>query len=374
MAITVCHLMNGFGDASIGRIVQRLITHLDRDRFHWIITGINSQGEMVQEFKQTGVDVIDFSSYGNKHTRIDAKIGSFLLNNKVDIIHTHTIKTSLLAAKALGWHHEVIHLATKHILTTPKERRHGWFYTLADLLSLYLPDHLVAVSHRMGQQIKALPGIKPERVSIIRNAIDCEKYYCPEIREKMRNEFGLDPSYIVYGFAGRIVQAKHLDVLIKAFAEAYVKYPNIRLLIAGEGNQQTELDKLVCQLGISKAVTWAGFRKDIPQFLAGIDIYVQPSINEGLSLSLLEAMAAEKPIIATRVGGTEEVISDGVTGLLISAGSDVSLMNAMTKMIDQPEMRSQYAKAARRSVTQAYDIFPMMNSYQQLYNRLCGYS
>ena len=208
----------------------------------------------------------------------------------------------------------------------------------------------------MANQILALPWIRPGRVTVIPNAIQCEKFFMSELREKARQELGLDKQQIAIGFTGRIEQVKRLDLLLVAFAEVYKCQPHARLLLAGEGNLRPDLEQLSAQLGVSQVVNWIGFCRDIPRFLSALDIYVQPSINEGLSLSILEAMAAKKPVIATRVGGIEEV-NHGQQGwnlgsTIFISGEYFTLLN----LVNQPEKRDMLANTAFELVQREYRI------------------
>ena len=115
---------------------------------------------------------------------------------------------------------------------------------------------------------------------------------------------------------------------------------------------------------------WTGFRQDVPRLLAAMDIYVQPSINEGFSLSILEAMAAGKPVIATDVGGTSEVVTDGRMGILIPPRSSSAIGTAIVDLLDHPEKRSTLAQAARSHVAREFGVQQMVDAYQQLYEVL----
>jgi glycosyltransferase involved in cell wall biosynthesis len=141
-------------------------------------------------------------------------------------------------------------------------------------------------------------------------------------------------------------------------------------MIIGEGKQRANLKSFADQLGISYAILWTGFRKDVPRLFAGMDIFVQPSINEGLSLSLLEAMAAGKPIIATDVGGTSEVVADGKTGILIPSGSSSAIGNAIIELLQNPDKCSYLSQEAKKLVLKDFTVQRMMADYQQLYEKL----
>jgi glycosyltransferase involved in cell wall biosynthesis len=364
--------MNGFKDASIGQIVKRLIASLGDKDYRWIIGGLCNLGEMHAAYSSLGAQVVDFSGDGAGSSA--RRIRSFLADNPVQIIHTHTMRTILAAWQALGGAAPVrtLHLATKHTLTRPMDRPWGAFYTLADRLTLYMPDRLVPVGFVMEKQILALPGIRPDRVCTVPNGISCQEWYTPGERTRFRQALQLDPHQPVIGFGGRLEQVKRLDLLLEAFAGLYPSHPQARLLLAGEGSLRAQLEKQARQAGIAPALTWTGFCQEMPAFLAALDIYVQPSLNEGMPLSVLEAMAAGKAIVATRVGGNAEVIEHGASGLLVPPGSAQAIQAALLELIEQPQKRQALAQTALRQVRERYDLGVMVDGYRRLYQKAAG--
>jgi glycosyltransferase involved in cell wall biosynthesis len=219
-------------------------------------------------------------------------------------------------------------------------------------------------------QITACPGLGEGRVSMIRNAIDFEPFHAPDQRDSCRSEFGLTPELVLIGTSGRLEKVKRYDLLLQGFSAVHARFPQSRLMIVGNGSLRHELEKLANDLGIEHAVIWTGFRKDVPRLLAAMDIYVMSSVNEGLSLSILEAMAAGKPVIITDVGGARELVEDGKTGILIAPGSASEIGAAITELLENPEKLSNFASAGKAYVEREFGIQQMMESYQHLYETL----
>jgi glycosyltransferase involved in cell wall biosynthesis len=363
------HLMNDFADSSISRIIQSLAQHQGCLNIDWHVGGFQEPRTLVSEFTQMGIHAVDFSQDLSNSWKQISSLRSYIHENDITFIHTHTPRAILMTSMALGKGPNPFHLATKHILYRSNDRPWGEIYYLIDRLSLYTPDHLIAVSSEMKNTILSLPLIKDRDVTVVRNAINFEQYYCPGYRDQVREEFGINTDTIIIGFTGRIAPAKNLDMLFKAFARVIVEKPNLHLILIGRGDQKTELEKLAAKLNITNAVSWAGFRRDIPHLLAGIDIFIQPSSNEGLSLSLLEAMAAEKPVIATDVGGTSEVVLDRVTGLLIPTHSVTALKSSMLQLLDDESLRIDLARTGRKFVMDEFDIRKMIRSYWEVYEK-----
>ena len=368
--LAILHLMNGFGDASIGWIVQRLIQQLGSKDFAWHVSGLCGAGTMQAKYDQLGAQTIDFSQPVYPERMLWQRVRRYLIDNQISIIHSHTPRTIIHAFLATAWLPKTIHLATKHLLTNPQDRRWGLPISIYDRFSLYLPDHLIAVSNHMYEQIISTPLISKSCVSAIPNAIPVEIFFHPDLRDDCREEFGLTPEIIAIGFAGRMEKVKNIDLLLIAFQQILDKHPNSRLLLVGEGSKQMEWKNLADRLGVSHSVIWAGFRSDMPRILAALDIFIQPSINEGLSLATLEAMAACKAVIATDVGGTSEIIRNNLTGLLITPGSSDSIAAAIREFLEYPEKRKMLACAGQIYVNEKFHINRMTDSYQCVYTEL----
>lgn len=367
----ILHLMNGFKDASIGRIVIRLVSALGNDGYQWHIGGLSEVGEMRPEFEQIGARTVVF----DQRDHILEQIRHYLVENQVEIIHTHTMRTLLpawLATCQVGRqrHLPVFHVATKHIFTSPGDRRWGLLYAAVDCFSLLLPDVLVPVSHTMGEKMQKIPAIHPRSVVVIPNAIPGTDWYQPESRQEFRRRFQIEDDVFVLGFGGRFEPIKRLDILLTAFSRLRAVCPNVHLLMAGEGSLRPSLEYQANRLQISPAVTWVGFCREMPAFLSALDVYVQTSVNEGLPLSVLEAMAAGKVVIATPVGGVPEVITDDQNGILIPPQSVDGLVAALFDLLEHPNKMASLAGQARQTIQERFGLEGMSKGYQNLYESL----
>lgn len=373
--ISILHIINEFADGSISRIIERIISHAEVGRYKWYVGSIKDHATFEKPFIDLGASTIHFGQMNGSRENIHKRIARFMEENHIQIIHSHTPRTIFSAwqvCKNIGFtgNSRVKHLATKHLLTTPSDRKYGLIFSLFDYLMLYPPDHLSPVSRRMGETIYSLPGISREKVTPIPNCIPSDTYFHPELRLEAQQEFQVTDMDLVIGFTGRVSRVKRLDILLQAVRNLSLTYPQIRLLIAGDGELLKTLKAKAESLGISGMVRWLGFTSDIPKVLAALDIYVQPSINEGLSLSILEAMSAGVPVIATRVGSADEIIKDKKTGILIPPKSISHMEDAIRWMIENPDLRIEMAKNAREHIEQEYCVEKMVTQYYQIYEKL----
>ena len=359
-------------DSSITRIVHRIVLLADKDEFCWYVCPVTQGGDFEDVFAQMGAQLVKIPNREKGTWNLSRAVGAYALENGIDIIHTHTPRTILMAWLALRGRKQVKHLTTKHLLTTSSDRKLGFLVAQFDRMSLALPDRVIAVSEQMGKSIRSFSGVRKDRVSVIQNAIPVNQFFYPDLREECREEFQVASNALLIGYTGRIDKVKRIDLLLSAFCTILERYPNSVLLIAGEGKLQPQMKDLAQQMGIAQSVRWTGFRHDIPRLLAGVDIFVQPSINEGLSLSLLEAMAAKKAVIATKVGGTEEIIRDGIDGILVEPGSVESLRNALIYLIEDKERRIDMSENAYHTALENFDLNKNVESYYRQYRLLAG--
>lgn len=368
--LAILHLINNFADSSITRIVLDLVRHLGPRDYSWHVGGLSDIGDLRDEFRRLGADATVWGGDGTGLSATLQRIREYVEEHRIDIVHSHTPRTLLTLRMALGGGRGPLHVATKHILNSPGDRRWGLLYSLADRLLLYCPTHLVAVSGRVMRGIMACPGVGAGRVTLIRNAVDSAPCHVPEQRDSCRTEFGLTPGRILIGTSGRIEKVKRYDLLLQGFSKVHAAYPQCRLMIAGEGSLRRQLEGLARDLGIGDGVIWTGFRKDMPRLLAAMDIYVMSSVNEGLSLSILEAMAAGKPVVITDVGGARELVEHRSTGLLMRPGSAEAIADSLLTLLGDPELMSALARAGRDYVVGEYSLERMMGAYGRLYQSL----
>ncbi|UCE72512.1 MAG: glycosyltransferase family 4 protein [Nitrospiraceae bacterium] len=190
--------------------------------------------------------------------------------------------------------------------------------------------------------------------------------------KNIRTRLGIDEKHCVIGSTGRLVPVKDIGTLIRSLKFLKFLVPDIpvTLLLAGAGTDQDRLENLVSSLGLAKEVRFLGFVKDISEFLAGIDIFVTTSLSEGLSISLLEAMAAARPIVASSILPNTELIEHAVTGLIVPVKSPDNTARAIARLIQEPDLAQQCAKQARERILKDYTIDRMFQETWNLYNDL----
>jgi glycosyltransferase involved in cell wall biosynthesis len=228
---------------------------------------------------------------------------------------------------------------------------------------------MVAVSRDVGRYLTASLGVRGA-VETIYNGIDTARLVRPEGRARLRAELGLGPHQPVVGAIGNLFPVKGHTYLVRAAARLAARFPDLTVLLSGRPLLEAELTAEARALGVERQVRFLGFRDDVPALLDAMDVFVLPSLSEGLSMSLLEAMAAGKPVVATDVGGNPELVVDGQTGLLVPARDPEALAVAIGRVLGDRALAARLGDSARRRVLGEFGVDRMVARYVGLYDTM----
>ncbi len=348
--LRVVHVVNQLDMGGMEKLLVEFARHADRQRFQLHFLSLGKPGPLAGEIDKLGWPVTELATPPGLRPGLLFRLLRFFRQFKADVVHTHNTKPLLYAGPA-GY------LAGARVIHT----RHGQRFnargreTAAFRLATRLADRVVCVS-RDSARLSASEGIAPSRICTVWNGIDLTRF-----QPVGPNREG--PVIAV----GRLVPVKDFSTLVHAAAFVVKEHPSFRLEIAGGGECYNELRELIEQLNLQDHVKLLGEVRDIPSLLSKGRLFVLPSLSEGISLTLLEAMAARLPIVATRVGGTPEVVDDGVTGLLVSPRSPKNLAEAILRLLDDPEISDRMGKLGRARVEANFDVRIMVGAYERLY-------
>ena len=236
-----------------------------------------------------------------------------------------------------------------------------------------LVTHYVALSGDLERYLVDAIGVPPRRITRIVNGVDTERFSAPVTRAGADGCPFDGASLWRFGTVGRLQPVKHQTLLARAFVRLLERAPELRsrcrLLVVGEGPLRAEIAQILAHAGASDLVWMPGTRDDVPDVLRTLDVFVLPSLAEGISNTILEAMATGLPIIATNVGGNGELMEDGRTGMLVAPDDIEALATAMLRYADPAVARAAGA-AGRQRVERLYRLDAMVASYGALYERL----
>jgi len=370
--IRLLHLLNTLEDASINRFVLNLAQGLDQKRYQLHIGCLYEGGPLADELTRAGASVVNFEMQGYRDLGVVSRVYRYIRCHDVQVVHTHILRADLvgwLTSRLAGSHYL---FATKHNLGYAAGQEKRAVRNLLYYVSLYMPDVIITVSDRLRQRLVCLPGLSDGRVFTIQYGIDAGHYFMPEARSACRRELGASDEIDLIGYLGRLVAGKGLETLIQAMPAILQMHPQARLLLAGEGPLRSSLVKLAYDTGIAPAVFFTGFRADVPRLLAALDLVVLPSLTEGLPLSLLEAMAAGKPVVATPVGGVVELIEDEVTGLLVPPSDPAVLAMAILRLLEDKKLARRVGLQARFQTASRFSLQRMVQAYDAVYQTWLG--
>ncbi len=294
------------------------------------------------------------------------KIAKILRVKKIDILHCQKHKPAIYGTLASLISGGIPVIAHVHGLS----RTRSWKRRFTNWIILRFVKKIIAVSDSVKQDvINSNWAVDPAKVITVRNCIDLKTIDNININKRdARSRLGILESEIVFGTVGRLVATKGQSYLINAFAEVRKKIPNSRLVITGDGPLYGELMKKVKNLGVSPWVLFTGYRNDVYELLKGFDIFVLPSLAEGLSIALLEAMASRLPVIASNVGGIPEVFGQAECGKLVPPKDASALASAMIEIgsLDN-RIKKLLGENARKRIEKGFTIDVMVKKLSEIY-------
>ena len=339
-AISVCHV--AVGDLWAGAEVQLkvLLSKLVCRAEVNLSVILFNEGRLEKEISSLGIPVKVFPENRWGSGKIFLELVREFKKSNVRIIHTHKYKDTILAApaaKLCGIPHVV---RTAHGLREPFEGLQDFKMSCYEAIERTVHrscvDFIIGVSSQIEAKYKAQGQVS--RVACIRNGIDLEGKSVQINRWLIRKDLGIDPETCLIGTLGRLTPVKGIPYVLQAAKILLRRGTNVKVLIVGEGSIRQDLLLQTHDLGISANVVFLGHREDTDVLLQALDIFVLPSLSEGIPMALLEAMAASRPIVASRVGGIPEIIEDGVDGYLVEPMDVDNLAERCRQLIESPDV------------------------------------
>ena len=286
-----------------------------------------------------------------------------------DVVHTHTSKGGFIgrAAARLARVPVVFHTAHGFAFHEASSRRALAFYAALERLAATWCDRIVTVSDFHRDWAIKLRVAPTQKLVTIHNGISRDRLRIERDRTDVRREFGVGDREIVLVSIGRLAPQKGLGTLLDALPDVLAVDPRIRVVLAGEGPLRNELEMQAKEAGLGHVVTFLGFRSDIGDLLNASDVVVAPTLFEGLSISVLEAMATARPIVTTTIGSNLELVEDGVSALLVPPDDHIRLGQAILRMTTEPLLAARLGRAARERFEAAFTERVMKDSLWSLY-------
>jgi glycosyltransferase involved in cell wall biosynthesis len=324
--------------------------------------------DMVERARKMAVDLVDIPERSGVDPRTVLRLVEEVRKYRPAILHAHDYKTNVLAV-LLGRWFGIRTVTTMHGYVS-RGGRLETYYRL-DRWALRQMDHVIAVSTDLYQMLLDL-HVPAAKRSLIHNAIDEQQFTRRFPIAEARKQFGMDPSRLVIGAVGRLAAEKGFDLLIQAVDRLLNAGMDAELVIVGEGDQRARLEALIAQSGRKDRIHLVGHRSDVRDLYEAFDVFALSSLREGLPNVLLEAMALEVPVLATRIAGVPQLIDEEQNGLLIQPGSVDELTGGLERLLRDAELRQRLARAGRETIVSRYSFAVRMRKIQATYDGLLG--
>ncbi len=324
---------------------------------------------LTERAAERGAKLVDIPESGGFDPRTIFKLRKEIARFRPNILHAHDYKTNFLAA--LCRPKSAVILTTAHGYGV-REGRLELYYHL-DKVTLKTMNHIIAVSEDIRDQILEM-SISPEKITIIDNAIDEVEYSRGATIREAKTNLGFEQGQFLIGAVGRLSDEKGFDLLIEAVTRLIEAGLNVGLAIIGEGVERERLEKQIAESGHLDRIQLLGYRSDTKSLYEAMDLYVLSSHREGLPNVVLEAMAMEVPVVATRIAGIPKLVQDRENGLLVEAGEVSQIESAIREIMLNPELRERLTRNARETIENEFSFSVRMEKVRAIYDKLLSNS
>ena len=381
----IAHVVHRLDVGGLENGLVNIINRLPQGQFRHAIICLTDYSDFSQRIVPP-VDLYALHRKEGKDISLYWKLYQIFRQIRPDIVHTRNLAT--LEAQAPAW------------LAGVRYRihgEHGWDMSdlggvstrYRKLRTLFRPliHCYIPLSEELETYLREKVVVPEHKISRIMNGVDIEKFY--PVTPLLGGERGRVRDYqtknhqadkkpddtIIIGTVGRLAEVKNQTALVAAFIQLVTGQPelskNVRLMLVGEGLLRPAIEKMIEAAGVAELVCLTGARDDVPELMRAMDIFVLPSLQEGISNTILEAMASGLPVIATRVGGNSQLVIKGETGFLVEPDSPMTLVARLSDYIQNPPMRRAHAAAARKRAETQFSLDGMVSCYQKIYQRGC---
>ncbi len=363
--ITILHVVWSLEVAGAEKLAFDMVQALPRDKFSTIVCSVNKDGLLGERLRKDGYTVY----HRNKGTGLDwgmvRWLREIIVREQVDVIHAHQYSPMVYAALASFANRQLTIVYTEHGRNYPEQRH--WKRELINPLLARMINHVVSISENTRRAMIEYDRLPGRRIRVIHNGVDLKKVRGLADTCKKRLELEIPEGYEIIGTAARFDEVKNLPMMLRTFRHVLNKRPRTLLLLAGTGILEDYLKDLTRELGIESNVRFLGLRHDLPDLLRIFDVFLLTSFTEGVSITLLEAMANGVPTVVTNVGGNPEVVIDGETGYLVSLGEDKEMAVKIVRLLENRQFAKGMGGKGMKRVEESFSFTRMMASYLDLY-------
>lgn len=366
--MNILHLISSSGFFGAENVLYQLVSELKR--FHSVqsIVGVfnnltDPHLELAEICDKEDIERKVFRCRGKVDLATIVRLRNFIQNREIELVHSHGYKSNIYAYFAT-FGTKARRMATCHNWII-NERKLKW-YGVLDRLFLRYFDQIIAVSRDV-KNLMTNSGISDRKICIIENGVSLDKFASDmAARNRIAEDIGIKSNTNVVGTVGRLSEEKGQKHLLQVIRKLKERYPELFLLLVGDGPLRMALQKEFD----SDFIRFVGNQKEVHHYYAMMDIFVLPSLTEGLPMALLEAMASELPVIATDVGEIPRVLSDGETGIIVEPKDENSLEDSLCYLLSHKDIALEMGKKGCERVRKDFSSEKMANKYMKVYKKL----
>jgi len=381
-AIKLLNVVTNYEKGGTEGQVYNLVSRLNRSAFDVEFVCLNEWGHYLELYRQLQIPITEFKIRSFAHPSTlsqQLKFARFVRSQKIQIVHSYNYYSNVFAlpaAKLAGVPAIFASIRDRGVYLTPAQKKlQKWACKFADRI-LVNADSI--------EEWLLEDGYPADKISVIKNGIDLKKFEDPLTEEPIRKIFNIPEDAPLVVMASRLNYYKGVDDFIEAAASVSKMHPDAHFMLVGGkltysaddiGEDTVYIDQLkalVDRSGLAEKLIFTGTRDDVPAIFAAATLSVLPSHNEGLSNTLLESMAAGLPVVSSDVGGSPELIKDGINGILVPKKAPKELAEAINKLLADPQLAQQYGDAGRQRARQHHCIDQMVETIEELYRQQLG--
>lgn len=370
------HIVHRFDTGGLENGVVNLINHMPRAAYRHMVVALTEVTDFRRRLQPDDVECIALHKPPGHGAKLYPRLWRLLRHHRPAIVHTRNL--AALEMQPVAWAARVpVRIHGEHgrdVEDLRGDSRHH-----QRLRRMYAPfvHRYVALSQDLASYLVDRVGIAPARIEQIYNGVDTERFHPAAGTRQPVDGCPFDPArHFVVGTVGRMQTVKHQTLLAQAFVRALALQPalreRLRLVMVGDGPLRAQAQAILAEAGVADLGWLPGERSDVPAVMRSLHCFALPSLAEGISNTVLEAMASGLPVIATNVGGNAELVDHGRTGEIVPSDDVEAMAQALLRMATDPERAAAMGQEARAEVAQRFSLQSMVSAYRALYDRALG--
>jgi len=358
------------------KLVHDMVCRVDKQIISPAVCCLDEFGYFGEELQRAGYPVYSLQRRPGIDWGLIRRLSDIIRQEQIDIINAQQYTPYFYGLMAMLF--SKLHLSsrspklifTEHGIPYPYEKKLKRL--IINPVLLLFADEIITISEDTKSNLIEYENYPARRIKVVHNGIDLSRFAQPIDTAAKKQSLGLAPEFQIVGIVARLDPVKNHGMLLRAFKRVLHDIPDTYLLVVGDGPEEQMLKALAGSLGISDKTVFLGARKDVPELLHIFDVFVLPSFSEGMSVTLIEAMGAGIPIVATRVGGTPEVVQDQETGYLVQNDNEQEMAKRLVKLLQDENTRHRMGQASQQRAYDMFSLEKMVNIYTDLYLQVAG--